>query len=332
MIARRKITATLLLAASSIVWADEPPAAILTVDIENMVIYEQDTSDVTKFATDPDIVPTKANSTFVPVIYLADIVAVNGKPSKGTWTARGTVLFRSATPTPGTAIADSPSTVYWDWVFDILQQDGTPIGTIMAIGWGGTPPPPGAPTSCLAANMTIVGGTGAFLGVRGQGAQCGNTVSPRIASVVEDPANRRINGGGKRRYIYHLLPMARPEIVNTSNGPAVVHASDFSRVTATNPAAPGETLSLFAMALGPTRPGVDPGQAFPASPAQVVNSPVEVTVNAESGPVLYAGGYPGTTNTYQVNFRLPEGTAPGLATIGLTAGFIARPTIQLPVK
>ena len=35
-----KLTAALLLAANSLVWADEPPAAILTVDIENIVVYQ----------------------------------------------------------------------------------------------------------------------------------------------------------------------------------------------------------------------------------------------------------------------------------------------------
>src|SRR5262249_40949072 len=140
------------------------------------------------------------------------------------------------------------------------------------------------------------------------------------------------HGGGKRRYIYHLLPVARPEIINTSNGPAVVHASDFSLVTAANPATSGEILSLFATGLGPTRPGADPGQPCSASPLQVVNSPVELTVNGAPGEVLYAGGYPGTTNTYQVNFRLPEGTAPGQATIALTAGFIPGPGVRIPTK
>jgi hypothetical protein len=332
LIASRKLGVSLLLAASSIVWANEPPAVILTVDIENLVIYDQDTGDATKFATSPTVVPSMAHRSFVPQMWVADVVAVNGKPSKGTWTAWAAILFRTTTPTPGAAIADGVSTGQWDQVLDILQEDGTPIGTIMGIGWNGTPIPPGAPTSCLMVNSAIVGGTGAFLGVRGQFAQCGNFVNPRIASVVEDPANRRINGGGKRRMIYHLLPMARPEVIDTLNGPAVVHATDFSLVTAANPARSGEILSLLAAGLGPTRPGVDPGQPFPASPLQVVNSPVEVTVNGAPAQVLYAGGYPGTTNSYQVNFRLPDGTAPGLAAIALTAGFIPGSEVQIPTK
>ena len=35
-----KLTAALLFAVNSLVWADEPPAAILTVDIENIVVYQ----------------------------------------------------------------------------------------------------------------------------------------------------------------------------------------------------------------------------------------------------------------------------------------------------
>jgi len=59
--------------------------------------------------------------------------------------------------------------------------------------------------------------------------------------------------------------MSRPDIGITTNGPAVTHASDFSLVSASKPAAAGETLSLFATGLGPTRSTLDPGQPFPSS-------------------------------------------------------------------
>ena len=75
-----------------------------------------------------------------------------------------------------------------------------------------------------------------------------------------------------------------------SSGPAVVHANDFKPVTAAKPATSGELLILYATALGPTRPGVDPGKPFTTSPQQVVSSPVEVTVNGTSAEFLYAGG------------------------------------------
>src|SRR5260370_19683414 len=104
--------------------------------------------------------------------------------------------------------------------------------------------------------------------------------------------------------------MRTPEVVLTGTGPAIVHPSDFSLVTAAKPAHPGELLTLFASGLGPTRPGVDPGQVFTASPAQLASSPIDVLVNGNAGEVLYAGGYPNTEDSFQANFPIPNDTAP----------------------
>lgn len=201
----------------------------------------------------------------------------------------------------------------------------------MASGLGIGPVPPGAPLASTSANVAITGGTGAFLGARGQ-LGIVRTTGIRSASVTEDPANRRVNRGGTARYILHLIPMFRPEIVATPSGPAVVHASDFSLITATKPARAGETLSLFATGLGPTRPGVDPGKPFPASPLQAVNSPVEVTVNGKPAEALAAVGFPGSVDGYQVNFRLPPDTARALATVQLSASWIAGSEVKIAVQ
>ena len=78
------------------------PTAILAVDLENIAIYRQDTADATKYATNPNIVTPPAIRNFVPVIRLADIVAVNGKPAKGTWTVRGTLCSVAQRQVPET--------------------------------------------------------------------------------------------------------------------------------------------------------------------------------------------------------------------------------------
>ena len=122
------------------------------------------------------------------------------------------------------------------------------------------------------------------------------------------------------------------DIVITANGPAVTHSSDFSLVSASKPAAAGEILSLFATGLGPTRTVLDPGQPFPSSPLAVVNSPVDVTVNGKSAEVLAAVGYPGTADTYQVNFRVPPDVGAGPATIQISAAWIPGAPVRIPVK
>lgn len=177
--------------------------------------------------------------------------------------------------------------------------------------------------------MIITGGTGAFLGVRGQAGHI--SMAPRVASVTEDPANRRANGGGTESIVLQLLPMFRPEIVMTSGVPAVVHASDFSLVTAARPAKADEILTAYVTGLGPSA-GVEYGQPFPASAAKTANSPVEVSVNGTPAEVLFTGGYPGAVDGYQVNFRLPAGVATGAATLQLTAGFIAGGQVTIAVQ
>jgi uncharacterized protein (TIGR03437 family) len=94
----------------------------------------------------------------------------------------------------------------------------------------------------------------------------------------------------------------------------------------------GEILSLFATGLGPTLPGVDPGQPFTAQPLQTANSPVGVTVNGTVAEVLYAGGYPGSSDSYQVNFRVPSGLPAGMATLQISAAWIAGPPALLSVQ
>jgi uncharacterized protein (TIGR03437 family) len=138
--------------------------------------------------------------------------------------------------------------------------------------------------------------------------------------------------GNKRHPVLYLIPLTAPQVLVTSSGPAIIHAIDGTRVSALKPAKPGEILSLFASGLGPTKPGVEPGQPFPISPLQSVNSPVQVLVNVEPGDVSYAGGYPAAVDGYQVNFRVPNDAAPGMASIQVTSAWIGGPAVGMPVQ
>ena len=311
--------------------------SILQIDVANNVLYDEDVSDVSKFATDPNVVADSHNArNFNRAVGVADIVAVNGQTVTGTHIRSAVnVLLRTA-PTAGQAIADTVRTGLAVFTFEILKSDGMPIGTLVTTGFAGGSAPPGAPlTATAGSNFVITGGTGAFLGARGQMGMAANpsgVASQRGASITEDPANRRKNGGGTQRYVVHLIPMESPEIAMLPAGPAITHSGDFSLVTASKPAAAGEILSIFARGLGPVNPGVDPGQPFPSSPLAIVNSPVEVTVNGKAAEVLAAVGFPGAVDGYQVNFQVPPGTAKGAASIQVSAAWISGSAVSLPVQ
>ena len=317
--------------------AQTPPPTVLQLDIDNVVIYIQDVFDVSKFATSPNITPAAAQPTFSYLTGIGDIVAVNGQPAKGTWTYVFQRVNLTTATTPGRSIADTSRQGLIQANFEILSADGTPIGSIMCVGLGGTgTPPPGSPSTQIQGNSAIVGGTGAFVGVQGtMGAAMSTgagTVANRQASIVEDPAFRRQNGGGKSRMVLMITPSFRPQVIVTANGPAIAHSSDFTLVSSSKPAAPGEILSLFASGLGPTRPTIDPGQPFPSSPLAAVNSPVSVMVNGEPAEVLASVGYPGAVDAYQVNFRVPPGTAKGTAAVQVTAAWVPGSSVNIIVQ
>src|SRR5712692_6416482 len=219
--------------------AQVSPATILQVEIQNRVRYVDDVFDVSKLATNPNAAPAASARNFNTAVSIGDIVSVNGQAAQGTMTTTTRTTNLRQAPNSGEAIADTIRSDMAHYAFEILSAQGTPIGTIMGFGVGGGAAPPGSTSAITQGNNTIVGGTGAFLGARGNLGQLVNaeTVTIRAASGVEDPVNRRKNGGGRNFYILQIIPLTRPQILSSAAGPAIAHSGDFSLVTPAKPAA-----------------------------------------------------------------------------------------------
>ncbi len=312
----------------------QSPPAILTVEIENLVEYLEDVADPAKYASTSTLTPGIPLRNFISVAGIGDIVSVNGQPAKGAAYFRGYVLGFSPTPNIEFALTDVQRTSLRHWTLDILRSDGAFLGTVQAEGPNGPNPPPGGPLSGTNGSFAVVGGTGAFFGVRGQLAQIRipNVAGARLASMSENPAARRVNGGGRIRMVLQLIPYAVPQVVLTSAGPAVVHSGDFTQVTAVKPAAPGEILSIIATGLGPTTPGVEPGAPFPSNPLAATLSPIGVLVNGKPAEVLGAVGYPAAVDGYQVNFRVPSDASRGVVKVQLTSAWIPGPEVSINIQ
>lgn len=299
--------------------------------------YARDVADYSTYATRKVPTAQVPAQNFNVWEGIGDVVALNGKPVKGYY--RGTVfgLNTNTNFQPGVGIADVTRGPFAISTLELVQLDGTPIGTIFAMGVIGGAPPPGSPSLQTNQNMAVVGGTGAYLGVTGS---MGNVAGARPApipyrgnsSVTEDPAERRTIGGGQtRRDIVFLIPRDRPEVVSDSSGLVIYHA-DFRRVTVENPASKGETLIFQVKGLGPTRPSPSPEQTSFADSSHVVNSPVEATIGGEPVEVINKLGWPGTANLYRVDVRLPENIPAGAASMILTVAAIPGPAVVLPVR
>jgi hypothetical protein len=313
------------------------PPVVLTFDTDNMQWYARDVADYSLYATRKSPTPQVPAQNFNLWEGIGDVVALNGKPVKGYY--RGTVMGLNTDTNyqPGVAIADVTRGQFAVTTLELVQLDGTPIGTICGMGVIGGTPPPGSPSLQTSQNLAVVGGTGAFLGVTGSmGAVMGARPVPvpyrGNASVTEDPAERRNIGRGQtRRDIVLLIPRERPEVVSDSSGPIIYHA-DFRRVTAENPAVKGEVLILQARGLGPTRPSLSPGETFPADASYIVNSPMEAAIGGQTVEVINKVGWPGTSNLYRVDVRVPDGIPAGPTSLVLTVAAIPGPAAVFPIR
>jgi uncharacterized protein (TIGR03437 family) len=110
------------------------------------------------------------------------------------------------------------------------------------------------------------------------------------------------------------------------------HSTDYSLVTADQPASPGETLIGYLTGLPTAEPVVPDGEAAPVSPLSTVpqtNTPSQTdrflvyvgpsissaaftVLNSPASPIMFLGLAPGLVGVYQVNFTLPESTHSGL--------------------
>jgi hypothetical protein len=117
---------------------------VIPIGIENYAYYYADNSDYSKLPRSQQAAPV-STKTFSSFIGLADIVRVNGRPAKSTWSIRGTTTNYTPNLQPGQAIAGTTRNVFVNWIREIQQADGTPIGTIMATVMGFGPPAPGSP-------------------------------------------------------------------------------------------------------------------------------------------------------------------------------------------
>src|SRR5579871_946068 len=116
-------------------------AATIYIELQNVVEYQVDTSDLSKYGTDPSVTQGKAGKGLgvgcagIQIIGYGDIVSVNGQPARGSYVGRGVAVFTSPTPVQSgiNAISDTILFLMQKTAYEILQTDGiTPVGTIMA--------------------------------------------------------------------------------------------------------------------------------------------------------------------------------------------------------
>lgn len=296
------------------------------VQLENLVFYMDQHGDATKIGTLPGPTPIdpQLGRALRRYVIVADVTSVGGKPAAGTFLAHGLVISPSSgpMPVPGTTIVDFPRNQMHHVVLEIMTPEKAQVGALYGFWLGAGSSPPGAPSG--SGVLAVLGGTGAYLGIRGQGTNVGAS-GLRVASMLEDPSRRRVNGGGRLNLGMQLSGAAVAEVVS------VFHA-DFTPVTATHPAQSGEILILQIRAGWPTQPTLEAGQVYTTDPWHAVSIPVEAVANDVPMEVVNSLGWPGTRDLYRVDVRVPGGLTPGPAKLRVSGAYLPGLTFELPVK
>jgi uncharacterized protein (TIGR03437 family) len=127
-----------------------------------------------------------------------------------------------------------------------------------------------------------------------------------------------------------LLAQTQPGVVAFSDGRLVAQHSDAvaSLVTATSPARPGETITIYLVGMGETDPPVATSAPSPSvEPLARVKSQPTVTIGGKSPTILYAGLTPFLVGLYQITMTLPADVSGDLPVIITQDGVEANATV-----
>jgi len=91
--------------------------------------------------------------------------------------------------------------------------------------------------------------------------------------------------------------------------------TNYSVVSQSNGAKPGETVVVFLTGLGATSPPVSDGIAVPLSPFSVVpaSTGIYASVGGYDADLIFAGLTPGAAGLYQLNLEIPRSAVSGAA-------------------
>lgn len=161
-------------------------------------------------------------------------------------------------------------------------------------------------------------------------------VSPTQVNVLipcdANPGNTTVlvkNPAGSSTAVPITVAAAAPQFFST-NGKSVLGAHISGVIVGTvAPAAPGETIVLYATGLGVVTPALVPG-VVPTDALPVV-APTQVTIAGAPATLSFAGLVPGTAGVYQLNVQVPSDAAAGDLPVIVTSGSVSSAPLLLTI-
>jgi uncharacterized protein (TIGR03437 family) len=167
-------------------------------------------------------------------------------------------------------------------------------------------------------------------------------VSPTEVDVVTPWATSEsvvaiqvINNGTASNVVTVFRAAATPGIfTSTQDGLGIAAAlrPNFSVITSSNPARPGETVALYMTGLGEVAPAISDGTPGPSNPLSKTTNDAAVRLRGRDAAVTYSGLAPQFIGLYQMNVTIPADTPSGNAYINVGIGDGLNSQVLLPIS
>jgi uncharacterized protein (TIGR03437 family) len=115
------------------------------------------------------------------------------------------------------------------------------------------------------------------------------------------------------------------------NGLGAAFHANYTAVTPSGPAAPGETIFFYATGLGAVSPPVIEGTAAPVSPL-ALSAPPSVTIGGLLASVPFSGLAPDLAGVYQVNIVIPQNAPSGASSLVVSLGGVSSPSVPISIQ
>ena len=135
------------------------------------------------------------------------------------------------------------------------------------------------------------------------------------------PYQVQVTGSGGRSTAESVqLDAVAPNLAARDNGEALAQHSDFTAISESSPARPGERITIYLVGLGHTDRPLSSGQLAPQSP--LLHPEIRPVLNFGGSAVTidFAGLSPGSVGLYQINFAVPPETPDGKAELFIEQG------------
>jgi uncharacterized protein (TIGR03437 family) len=125
---------------------------------------------------------------------------------------------------------------------------------------------------------------------------------------------------------------AAPGLLALPDGSLVAQHPDFSLVSSTSPAKPGEALVIYLVGMGSVNQPLASGQGSPSNPLATVSLAPTVTLDGETVVPFFVGLTPGFVGLYQMNFIVPADARTGTLNLTVTQGNLSANVTTLNIS